>query len=96
MRANTYLVEQILKVKELERQKKELEDQIESVKNILKDEMVVRNKDELSVGGYTLRYKVIESKSFDTKAFKAEFDALYEKFCNVKESSRFTILKEGK
>lgn len=96
MRSNKLMVARIMEVKELKRQKKELEDRIAELENSLKDEMKTRGTNELVLDGWTLRLTETSTNKFDTKAFKADFDKLYEQYCNQTVGTRFYILKEGK
>ena len=72
-----------LKVKEL----KELQRMSEE----LKKEMELRCTDEIITNEYKFRYKAVESKRFDTTAFKSKYADLYEQFAKLSVTKRFSI-----
>lgn len=74
---NANMEKKIVELKELEVFLKEIEKEIDTIKDQLKAEMTRRKTDEISVGIFTMRYKPITSKRFDSKAFKASHEDLY-------------------
>ena len=95
MRSNKQVIRDIVKVKELKRLKKELEDQIEELENSLKSEMKTRGKNILTLEGWTLKLTDTCSNVFDSKQFKLDHELLYNSYLKERMSSRFYILKEG-
>ena len=95
MRSNKQVIRDIVKVKELKRLKKELEDQIEELENSLKSEMKTRGKNILTLEGWTLKLTDTCSNVFDSKQFKLDHELLYNNYLKERTSSRFYILKEG-
>lgn len=81
----------ITKIKELEKAQKELQAQIDSLKDELKADMVKSGSDEVVCGDYTVRYKAVTSQKFDTAAFKKAHSKMYAFFCSPSTSMRFTI-----
>ena len=96
MRSNDYIVAVIETIKESELAKKQLEEKIEELKNKLKDELEARKTEEMHIKGWVVKTTRTETNSFDTKAFKKDFDKLYEQYCSPRIGSRFYILKEGR
>ena len=79
------------RIKELEMQKKLIEDEIEGLKKPIKDFMEKKGEEELIAGIYTIRYSDVTSSRFNQSAFKKSNEALYEAFCMPSTSKRFTI-----
>lgn len=80
------------KLEALEAQIKELEAQAEAVKDEIKTELEARSLEELKTeSGRVIRWKMIISSRFDTKAFKAMHPAMYDAFTKESASRRFTI-----
>ena len=67
-------------IKKLEFQQKELEAQIETLKDEVKDEMTARGVEELTVGAFRAIWKSQTARVFDSQAFKADNAALYEQY----------------
>lgn len=83
-----------LKVKELKEiqiMADELNAEIETIKDELKQEMNNRNVDEITTTEYKIRYKEVSSNRFDTKGFKAKYEDLCNQFVKVSTSKRFSI-----
>lgn len=82
----------IEKIREFESQKKRLEEEIEAIRNEIKQEMTNRGVDEISTKKFIIRFKEVVSNNFDSKRFKAEKPDLYEDYTVVRKSMRFTIV----
>lgn len=93
MNTNTYtnLIELLQELDTMERQKKALEAQINSAKELVKEYMTSSNKEVEEVGGYKVMYKAVISKRFDTSSFKNSYKSLYEEFIRPQTSYRLTI-----
>ena len=85
------ITEAAQRVKELEMQKKLLEDEIEGLKKPIKDFMEEKSEEELIAGIYTIRYSDVTSSRFNQSAFKKANAALYDEFCMTSTSKRFTL-----
>ena len=86
------LLAKVEAIKVLEAQKKELENQLESLKDEVKAELDKKKVEELVIKTYIIRYTSISSSRFDTKRFKDELgEDLYKKYCKEVASRRFTI-----
>ena len=79
------------KIKDIEKQIKELQAVVDELKDELKQEMDATGQDEVVAGDFTVRYKTVENNRFDTKAFKAEHGKLYDKFFVRGFTKKFTI-----
>lgn len=82
----------VSELKELKKFQKEIEKEISTLENEIKEEMIAQETDELDAGIYKVRYKTIVSKRFNTTSFKQAYLTLYEKFCENTETRRFTII----
>ena len=85
------LENRILKLKEIERQQKALEEQAEAIKAEIKNEMEAQGAEELHTGSFIIRWKTIISNKFDSKAFATEHKKMYEQYTKKTESRRFTV-----
>lgn len=74
---------------DLTRQIAELEARRQEIAKRIKDGM--GGKEELECGGYIARNKTVISSRFDTKAFKAVYECLYNEFCRPQQAQRFTV-----
>ena len=53
--------------------------------------MTEQGAEELNAGEYKIRYALITSNRFDSKAFRASYDALYQQFVKPTVSRRFSV-----
>ena len=53
--------------------------------------MLEQDTEELRAGEYKIRYALITSNRFDSKAFRAAYDALYQQFVKPTTSRRFSV-----
>lgn len=88
---NTNLEKKIAELKELKAMAKELDNEISELEHELKNEMTLRNTDQIDIGAHTIRYKKVTSNRFDSKAFKEDFQDIYTEYCKPVSSMRFTI-----
>lgn len=73
-------------IKELMRMKEELEAEISSLQDEIKEEMTTQ-----ATGEYKIRWTKVTSNRFDTTSFKKTHAELYGQYCNSTESRRFNI-----
>lgn len=85
------IVNRVRKLKELEAQQKEIEEQIEALKAEIKADMQRKDFEEQKAGDYTVRFTTVISNRFDGKAFKADHSKLYDQYMRATESRRFSI-----
>ncbi len=69
----------------------ELKKEAESIKDSIKEEMLVRNTEELIVGQYIVRWSTVLSNRFDTTSFKKVMPEVYKAYTKQTASKRFTI-----
>ena len=81
----------VRKVKELEAQKKALEEQIKENTNLIKDLMESKQIEEVQCGEFTVRWAAMAASRFDTTTFKKEHEELYMQYLKPSTSKRFSI-----
>jgi len=88
---NRALENRIMKLKEIEAAQKELEKQADAIKAEIKEMMEAQGSEEIKTKNFVVRWKVIISNKFDSKAFQSDHEALYDRYIKPAESKRFTI-----
>ena len=63
----------------------------EALRDEIKQEMVSRNTEELTVGQYIVRWTSVLSQRFDSTAFKKVMPELYKAYTKQVASRRFSI-----
>lgn len=74
----------VRRMKRLQAKAEQLQDEIKAV-------MLEQDTEELRAGEYKIRYALITSNRFDSKAFKVAYAALYEQFTKQTTSRRFSV-----
>lgn len=85
------LISKVRELKELKLMAEELDGEITAIEDELKAEMITQGKDEMTVDVFKLRYKIVVSSRFDSKAFKATHEELYKQYSKPTESKRFSV-----
>lgn len=86
------LENRIRKIKELERQQEELAGQIDKIKAEIKAYMQEKGAEEVHAGNFIVRLKEVITSRFDSKSFKAQYNALYEAYTKPQSTMRLTIV----
>lgn len=81
----------VRKLKELESQRKALEEQEKVLKAEIKKDMESKGLEEMKTKNFVIRWKEIISNSLDSKALRASFPDICEQFTKQSASKRFTI-----
>ena len=76
---------------ELENLKKDLEKQIEVLKNQVKADMEGQHLEEITAGGFKACWKECFSNRIDSKALKAARPEIYNQFLSINVTRRFTL-----
>ena len=63
----------------------------EVLRNEIKQELLIRNTEELTVGQYIIRWTSVLSQRFDATAFKKVMPDIYKAYLKQVSSRRFTI-----
>lgn len=85
------IVNRVRKLKELEAQQKEIEQQIAELKKEIKSDMEKKNLEEQKAGDFIIRFTKVISSKFDSKTFKADHSKLYGQYMRTMESRRFSV-----
>lgn len=78
-------------IKELEQQKKQIEESIGDIKDEIKSFMEKNKTSELVVDVFTVHWSESTSERFDSKAFKKDEEELYSKYLKETTTKRFSI-----
>ncbi len=90
--ANNELIKKVEEIRELEELMEEVKTNIESLKDVLKAEMLKQGTEEMDLDGrYIVRWTSQLASRFDTKRFKEEYKDLYLSFTKEVSSKRFSI-----
>lgn len=76
---------------ELERIAQKAKEEAETLRNEIKQEMMNRNTEELTVGQYIIRWTSVLSQRFDATAFKKVMPDIYKAYLKQVPSRRLTI-----
>lgn len=85
------LIAKIEQLKEWEAILEEAQNEVETLRDSIKQQMLEEETEELMVGTYIVRWTSILSNRFDSTAFKKEHAELYKSFTKQVASKRFTI-----
>ena len=69
----------------------ELAEEITAIEDTLKADMQRQGVDTIEAGKHTIRYALVKSSRFDSKAFRAAYPSIYEQYTKPTESRRFTV-----
>ena len=89
--ATNELITKVEALQEWEALMEEAKNEIESIKDELKAEMLRRNTEELDLGCFIVRYQSIVSNKFDNSAFKKALPDVYAAFIKQTTTKRFTV-----
>ena len=82
---------QIEALRSLEELIEEAKAEAETLRDTIKQEMLLRDTEELSAGQYIVRWTSVLSQRFDTTAFKKVMPEVYKAYTKQVSSKRFTI-----
>ena len=85
------LTAKVRELKELKTMQEELNAEITAIEDEIKAVMLDNGTDEMTVDVYKLRYKLVESKRFDSTAFKATHAELYNQYTKTTTARRFSV-----
>ena len=85
------LTAQIEALRSLEGLIEEAKTEAEALRDAIKQEMLLRDTEELSAGQYIVRYTSVLSQRFDTTAFKKVMPEVYKAYTKQVSSKRFFI-----
>ena len=85
------MIAKIEQLKEWEAILEEAQNEVETLRDSIKQQMLEEETEELAVGTYIVRWTSVLSNRFDSTAFKKEHAELYKSFTKQVASKRFTI-----
>ena len=85
------ITKKIESLQEWERIMEEAKAEADALRDEIKQEMMIRNTEELTVGQYIIRWTSVLSQRFDATAFKKVMPDIYKAYLKQVSSRRFTI-----
>lgn len=89
--STTELTAQIESLKALEELIEEAKAEAETLRDAIKQEMLLRETEELTAGQYIVRWTSVLSQRFDTTSFKKVMPEVYKAYTKQVSSKRFSI-----
>lgn len=81
----------IQKINDLEIQIKEMEAQVDAIRNEIKADLTEKHTDEHNTGSFVIRWKEVISSRLDSKALKAALPDVFKTYSKESKCRRFTI-----
>lgn len=85
------IASKVAELRELKRLAEDLTAEIEAIQDSIKDHMAANEIDEITGNDYKITWKTVNSRRFDSKAFKATHAQLYDQYCYETATRRFTV-----
>ena len=89
--SNNQIAKKIETLLEWEELMEEAKAEADALRDEIKQEMMIRNTEELTVGQYIIRWTSVLSQRFDATAFKKVMPEIYRAYTKQVASRRFTI-----
>ena len=87
------MISKVRELQELENLIEEAKREADKLKDEIKAEMTKRNTEEMTVGGYIVRWTTVISNKFDSTAFKKVMPDVYKAYTKATTSRRFSVGK---
>ena len=85
------LQEKVQELVSLREMAAELADEISTLEDEIKADMDRQGVDTLEAGKHTVRWAVVKSSRFDSKAFRETYPSIYDQYTKSTEVRRFTV-----
>ena len=85
------LQEKVQELVELRQMAAELADEISTLEDEIKADMDRQGVDTLAAGKHTIRWAVVKSSRFDSRAFRETYPSIYDQYTKSTEVRRFTV-----
>lgn len=85
------MISKVEQLREWEAILEEAQNEVETLRDCIKEQMLERGTEELQVGAYIIRWTSVLSNRFDSTAFKKEYAELYKTYTKQVSSKRFSI-----
>ena len=89
--ATNEMIKKIEELQELEAYIEEVKAEAEAIRDSIKEEMVLRDTEEMVAGQYIVRWTSVLTNRFDTTAFKKALPEVYKAYTKQSASRRFSI-----
>ena len=83
--------EKVQELVELRQMAAELADEISTLEDEIKADMDRQGVDTLEAGKHTIRWAVVKSSRFDSRAFRETYPTIYDQYTKFTEVRRFTV-----
>lgn len=87
----TEITSKVRELKELEAMLKQINDELETLKDELKAELTERETEELQADIFTLRYKTHIQNRIDSKTLKKDLPDVFSRYSTAVNVKRFTV-----
>ena len=84
--------EKVQELVELRQMAAELADEISTLEDEIKADMDRQGVDTLEAGKHTIRWAVVKSSRFDSRAFRETYPTIYDQYTKSTEVRRFTVV----
>lgn len=88
---NKAISNRVNKILELQAMIQDLNDEIDAIKDEIKNDMTIKGVDEIDDGSHTIRYKDVTSSRLDSKSLKKALPDVYAMYTTTTTTKRFTI-----
>ena len=85
------LQEKVQELVSLREMAAELADEISTLEDEIKADMERQGVDTLEAGKHTIRWAVVKSSRFDSRAFRETYPTIYDQYTKFTEVRRFTV-----
>ena len=89
--ANIEIISKIETLREMEEFLEEVKQEVETLRDEIKAEMLERDTEELQAGAYIVRWTSVLSNRFDSTAFKKVMPDVYKAYTKQVATRRFSI-----
>lgn len=86
------LQEKVQELVSLREMAAELADEISTLEDEIKATMSAQGVDTLEAGKHTIRWAVVKSSRFDSRAFRETYPSIYDQYTKSTEVRRFTVV----
>lgn len=85
------ITSKVRKLKRLQTKAEEIQGEITAIQNELKALLTQQNTEKMNVGVFKIRFTTVVSNRFDSKAFKATHQDLYNQYTRQTTTKRFSV-----
>ncbi len=86
------LLQIVARLRKLEAKGREVKNEIDGIRALLREEFQARGVTEVQAGRYRVRQTEYERNTFDGKAFREEHPKQYAMYCRLQPCSRIEVL----